>query len=380
METRLDVMVRTARLADELGYELIALPEGWGLDSTPVLTEIALTTERIHLVSGILSVWSRTPATLAMTAATLSQNSGGRYVLGLGASTQALVEGFHDIPFVHPVDRLAATVTAVRALLDGEPARLQHTPNTRPLRLGLPPAPDVPIWVAALGPRTLRVAAGLADGWFPAFMGRDRMRTLVDQRVPSRAEERPRPFTVAAGPLTVADDDAGAARDIAAACIAWYVCAMGDVYARSLIEQGHGAEVEAIRAANPHPSPRNGRVPAAAEAVLGQLTATGTAHEVRAGLERWDDVAEVVVVGLPPSITWETIERTLSAARTRACGRHRHVPHVGECRYCRTPGGPRSVLLTARPVGVCEADPRAPVRRRRPAEVCPLWLALSSVS
>src|SRR5580704_4139581 len=70
METRRDIIVRTAVLADELGYEIFAVPEGWGLDSTPVLTEIALRTARIHLASGVLSVWGRTPATLAMTAAT----------------------------------------------------------------------------------------------------------------------------------------------------------------------------------------------------------------------------------------------------------------------------------------------------------------------
>ena len=64
METRRDVMVRAARLADELGYEVIAVPEGWGLDSTAVLTEIALATEHIRLVSGVLSVWGRTPATI----------------------------------------------------------------------------------------------------------------------------------------------------------------------------------------------------------------------------------------------------------------------------------------------------------------------------
>src|SRR3954464_10792330 len=98
METRRPVIVRTARLADELGYELFALPEGWGLDSAALptaiapaterihlasaalLTEIALATERIHLAAGFLSVWGRTPATLAMPAATLDQISGGRYV------------------------------------------------------------------------------------------------------------------------------------------------------------------------------------------------------------------------------------------------------------------------------------------------------------
>jgi Luciferase-like monooxygenase len=90
--------VRTAQLADELGYEVFALAEGWGFDSTLVLAEAALGTRRIVACSGVLSVWGRTPATLAMTAATLHQLSGGRYVLGLGASTRALVEGFHGIP------------------------------------------------------------------------------------------------------------------------------------------------------------------------------------------------------------------------------------------------------------------------------------------
>ena len=106
METRRDVIVRAAVLADSLGYESFSLPEGWGLDSTLVLAEIALRTQRIALVSGILSVWGRTPATLAMSAATLHQISGGRYVLGLGPSTRALVEGFHDVAFHHPADRL----------------------------------------------------------------------------------------------------------------------------------------------------------------------------------------------------------------------------------------------------------------------------------
>jgi alkanesulfonate monooxygenase SsuD/methylene tetrahydromethanopterin reductase-like flavin-dependent oxidoreductase (luciferase family) len=267
METRRDVMVRAARLADELGYEVVALPEGWGLDSTPVLTEIALATDRIGLVSGVLSVWGRTPATLAMTAATLDQVSGGRYVLGLGASTRALAEGFHDTPFSHPADTLAHTIGAVRGLLAGDPARLLRTPDARPLRLGLPPAPAVPIWAAALGPRTVQVAAELADGWFPAVLARDSLADHV-ARLRADADGRRTPLTVAAGPLTVAGDDPGAARDVAASCIAWYLCAMGDVYARSLADSGYAAEVRAVRAANPRPSPRSGRIPPEAEVLM----------------------------------------------------------------------------------------------------------------
>ena len=115
-----------------------------------MLAEIALRAARIQLASSVLSVWGRTPATLAMTAATLHQVCGGRYVLGLGASTGALAEGFHDTPFEHPVGKLRDTVTKVRALLSGQPVQLHHAPAARPLRLGQPPAPDVPIWVAAL--------------------------------------------------------------------------------------------------------------------------------------------------------------------------------------------------------------------------------------
>lgn len=181
METRREVIVKAAVLADELGCETFAVPEGWGLDSTPVLTEIALRTARIQVASGILSVWGRTAATLAMTAATLHQISGGRYVLGLGASTRALAEGLHDTPFEHPADKLRDVVTQVRALLAGRPTRLHRVPSARPLRLGRPPAPGVPIWVAALGPRTTRVAAELGDGWIPALVARDRLASWASQ-------------------------------------------------------------------------------------------------------------------------------------------------------------------------------------------------------
>ena len=233
METRRDIIVRTAVLADELGYEIFAVPEGWGLDSTPVLTEIALRTARIHLASGVLSVWGRTPATLAMTAATLYQVCGGRYLLGLGASTQALAEGFHDTAFEHPAAKLRDAVTKVRALLAGQPAQLEHAPAARPLRLGQPPAPDLPIWVAALGHHTTRVAAELGDGWIPALVARDRLPGWAAQLKQLRDAAAPhaRPLTVAAGPITAADENAGAARDIAAACTAWYLGAMGEVYA-----------------------------------------------------------------------------------------------------------------------------------------------------
>ena len=316
METRHDIILRTAQLADELGYAAFAVPEGWGLDATLLLTEAASRTRRITLVSGILSVWGRTPGTLAMTAATLHRLSGGRFVLGLGPSTRALVEGFHDVRFAHPADKLREVTTKVRALLAGERALLDATPGARPLHLGQPAAPDLPIWLAAMGDRTVRVAAELADGWFPVFVARDqvaeRARTLRKDR--EAAGLRTGPLTVAAGPMTIATDDPALARRISASCVAWYLSAMGDVYARSVTAQGYGAAVQAILEANPRPRPDGGVVPAEAQVVLDQFTAYGTPGQVRDQLPEWDGAVDLAMIGLPPGLPWPAIEATLRAA------------------------------------------------------------------
>jgi alkanesulfonate monooxygenase SsuD/methylene tetrahydromethanopterin reductase-like flavin-dependent oxidoreductase (luciferase family) len=315
METRRDVIVQAAVLADDLGYETFSVPEGWGLDSTPVLTEIAVRTGRIQVASGILSVWGRTPATIAMTAATLHQVCEGRYVLGLGASTSALTEGFHDTPFEHPAGKLRDVLTQVRALLAGQPAQLRRAVGARPLRLGLPPAPEVPIWVAALGHHTTRVAAELGDGWIPALVARDRLPSWASQlnRLREGTSPQARALTVAAGPIAAVDANPGAARDIAARCTAWYLASMGGVYARSVSGQGYATEVSAIIAANPRPSLRHGTVPEQAQPVLDQLAAYGTCDQVREQLKLWEHSADIVTMLLPPGMPWSSIEATLLA-------------------------------------------------------------------
>jgi len=239
-----------------------------------------------------------------MTAATLHEISGGRFILGLGASTSALAQGFHGVPYERPAARLRSTLLSVRALLRGEPS---PAGLGRPLKLGHPPVPDLPIWVAASGEKTVQVAAELADGWYPIYLRRDRCREWVAEINQVRAVAGLRPLTLAVGPFSVVDDDPGAARDMAAACTATYLNAMGEIYPRVVSAQGLGAEVELVRAA-----PR-GVVPDGASALLTEFTAHGTTEDVRTQLSTWDDVADITMVGLPPGMPWPNIEATLRA-------------------------------------------------------------------
>jgi len=167
---------------------------------------------------------------------------------------------------------------------------------------------------------TTRVAADLGDGWIPALVARDGLPGWAARLRQAREAAAPhaRPLTIAAGPLTVVDENADTARDIAASCIAWYLSAMGEVYAQSVSRQGHAAQVQAIIAANPRPSPRRGTVPPGAQVVLDQLAACGTFDQVREQLQPWDRAADIVTILLPPGMPWRNIEATLQAAAPSA--------------------------------------------------------------
>lgn len=322
MEIRPDVIVRAATLADELGYEIVSVPEGWGLDSTVLLAELATATRRITLAAGVLSVWGRSPATIAMAAATLHRLSGGRFVLGLGASTRQLVEGWHDIRYDRPAARLRDVTTRVRALLNGERAALSAVPAARALRLGQPPIPELPIWLAATGERSIQVTADLADGWYPIYLRRDRIRELAA----GIARRRPatRPITVAAGPFTVVDPDITAARAAAASCTTAYLAAMGDIYPRLVAAQGLATEVDLVQSTK--------TIPAEAEILLDEFTAYGTAATVQEQLALWDATVDVTIVGLPPGLPWPQIEATIRAAAPLAGRAAEPLPLLADAR------------------------------------------------
>src|SRR5438876_1742397 len=167
LETRREAIIGLATEGDRLGYDGFFMPEAWAYDMTVLLAEAAVRTTRITLGTGIVGIWNRSAATIAMAAATLHAMSGGRFVLGLGASTPPLAEGLHDTPFEPPVPRMRRMVTQIRALLRGERIPLATTTSARALKLNVPPAPALPIHVAALGDAMTRLAGELADAWAP---------------------------------------------------------------------------------------------------------------------------------------------------------------------------------------------------------------------
>jgi len=316
LENRRHVLLSVATSADRLGYDAFVLPETWAHDITVLLAEVAVRTTRIGIGTGILSVWDRTPATLAMAASTLHAVSGGRFSLGLGASTAQLTEGLHDVPFTRPLARMRQTVTQVRALLRGDRVPLVTVSGARPLKLNVPPAPEVPIELAALGDESIRLAGELADAWLPFLYPWSCLREGIE-RLREGAHRGGHPDRVPAihpAIPTVVAEQADRARQGAAWFVAFYLVNMGTLYRQSLVRQGFGNEVEAVLAAN---TPRfTGAVPSDADALLEQLIVFGTPAEARQRLARWHAAgAAMAALLLSPNLAPDEIALTLDAFR-----------------------------------------------------------------
>jgi F420-dependent oxidoreductase-like protein len=158
--------------AERLGVHSVWTAEAWGYDALTPLAYFAAVTSKIKLGSGIVQVGSRTPAMIAMSALTMQTLSGGRFILGLGTSGPQVIEGWHGIPFRKPIQRTRETIEIVRKIASGERSSYDGEIYRLPLPDGVgkairssAPAAEVPIYVAALGPRNLRMTGELADGW-----------------------------------------------------------------------------------------------------------------------------------------------------------------------------------------------------------------------
>jgi F420-dependent oxidoreductase-like protein len=225
-------MIDMARLAEDLGYDVVWCSELYSFDAFTTLTQIATATERIKLGTNIANIYARTPAMLASTAASLDQISGGRFILGIGVSGPQVIEGWHGVPYDRPIARTRETIEIVRRVLTGD--KLVHEGKVFTLTKGLriinkPLRPDLPIYVASLGPKNVEMTAELADGWLPTFFSPAHARETFGPGLDAGLAKR----SPSLGPLEVAPfvpafaGDVAAGRDILRFIVGFYVGGMG---------------------------------------------------------------------------------------------------------------------------------------------------------
>ena len=227
-------LIDLAQEAERLGYSSAWAAEAWGTDAVSVLAWLGARTEKIKLGSAILQLPARSPANTAMTAVTLDLLSGGRVLLGLGTSGPQVVEGWHGEPWGKPLGKTREYVELVRKAVrrevvefDGEHYQVPYrgpdaTGLGKPLKIMARPLRDaIPVYLASLKPRSVKLAAEIADGWLPLFFSPERARTYF-----------PAPFTregleIAPSVPAVLMDDLDMARDSLRPYYALYVGGMG---------------------------------------------------------------------------------------------------------------------------------------------------------
>jgi F420-dependent oxidoreductase-like protein len=293
-----------AKVAEEVGLDSVWVSETWGSDATVLATWIAAHTSRISIGTGILQMPARTPAATAMAAATIDHLSRGRLRLGLGASGPRVAEGWHGVAYGSPLVRTREYVTLVRsALAREEPlhfdGRIYTVPvpsaEGRSLKMNVVPLrKDVPIYLAAMGPKNVALTKEIADGWLPLLFSPDHADVFELESVDAD-------FDVAPMVLTAIEDDVAAARDVVRPDIALYVGAYGpktrNFYADLVRRYGFDADVDAIQGAALEG--RMGDATAAVtDAMVDTLALAGPAARVRDRLRSYAEAGVTSVLAM----------------------------------------------------------------------------------
>jgi F420-dependent oxidoreductase-like protein len=226
--------------AERLGYDSVWTAEAYGSDAVTILAWLAGQTERIRLGSAVLQMPGRSPAMTAMTAATLDQLSGGRFLLGLGSSGPQVAEGWHGQRFAHQLQRTREYVDVVRMALrrkrvqyDGETLQLPLPDGPgKALKLTISPVQErIPVYIAAIGPRNTELTAEIADGWIPMLFSPEHVaavRPLLEAGFEKAGGGKSfADFDIAPSVNAFVTDDRAAARDAMRAYLALYVGGMG---------------------------------------------------------------------------------------------------------------------------------------------------------
>src|SRR5579883_523706 len=253
--------------AERLGFHSVWSAEAYGSDAVTPLAFIAARTERLHLATGIMQMPARTPAMTAMTAMTLDQLSGGRFILGLGVSGPQVVEGWHGVPYGKPLVRTREYVEIVRAIWARE-RPLEHRgvhyripydgPGAsglgKPLRSILH-GRQLPIYVAAVGPKSVAQAAEIADGWLPIFYSPERAPQVYREPLEAgfrKAGKSAADFDIAVSVTVIVGDDVKACLEFVKPMLALYIGGRG---AREELLQRPRLPLRLRRRGEAHPGP-----------------------------------------------------------------------------------------------------------------------------
>ncbi len=306
----LDQAIARVKLAESLGYDSALVTHIAGRESLTIVTAYALATERIRVGTGVVPIYTRTPVTMAQTAATIDELSGGRLSLGLGVSHRAIVESWHGQTIDHPVAEMREYVEIVRAILRGEPAPDGEKWRTDFRLVGLEPRPEIPIFVAALSPAMLGLAGEIGDGVMLWLCNPNYVRDVVMPAVREGRERAGKTLDefeiIAAVPGACTDNPAGAYEAIRGELLTYFSLPF---YRTMLERSGYGADIAAFDAAQGDVEAMRASI---SDGFLDALTAVGDETAVRAGMKRYAD-AGVTLPCLGP-ISKTDFELTLRAA------------------------------------------------------------------
>ncbi len=292
-------LIELAQEAERLGYDSAWAAEAWGTDAVSVLAWLAAVTTKLKVGSAILQIPARTPANTAMTAATLDLLSGGRFLLGLGTSGPQVVEGWHGEPWGKPLARTREYVEIVRAVLrrdvlehHGEHYDIPYSQDGatglgKPLKLmARPLRADIPIYLASLRPKSVALAAEIADGWLPIFFSPERARETFP--VPFARDG----FEIAPAVPAFLSDDVESAREALKPYYALYVGGMGargTNFYNDLVS-AYGFEAEAKRIQDLYLGGKRKEAAAAVpDALVDEMTLVGPRERIAERLDAWKE-------------------------------------------------------------------------------------------
>jgi F420-dependent oxidoreductase-like protein len=308
--------VALAQEADRLGFHSVWTSEAYGTDAVTPMAWIAARTSRIRVGSGIMQMPARSPAATATTVATLDLLSGGRVLLGLGTSGPQVAEGWHGQAWGKPLTRTREYVSIVRTILRREIPLEHHgehydIPYSGPGATGLgkplkiivhPLRPEVPIYLAAIGPRSVALAAEIADGWLPIFFSPERAPAVHGPALEegfARRGGRPAEWDLAPLVPVVLGDDAAACRDFLKPMVALYVGGMGargkNFY--TSLAQRYGFEAEAAAIQDHYLEGRKGEAIAAVpDALVDEIALVGDRARIADRLAAWRESGVTTLV------------------------------------------------------------------------------------